>query len=65
MAQANRVAVYAHSGVEEYNNGNFEAINTDLKQAIECVKSYNEHTKQVFKILTLNLHQIVIQSIFL
>jgi hypothetical protein len=50
MAQANRVAVYANSGVEEYNHGNFEAINTDLKQAIECVKSYNEHIKKVVKL---------------
>jgi hypothetical protein len=50
MAQANRVAVYANSGVDEYNNGNFEAINTDLKQAIECVKSYNEHIKKTVKL---------------
>ncbi len=50
MAQANRVAVYANSGVEEYNNGNLEAINTDLKHAIECVKSYNEHIKKAVKL---------------
>ena len=50
MAQASRVAVYANSGVEEYNNGNFEAINTNLKQAIECVKSYNEHAKNAVKL---------------
>ena len=51
MAQANMVAGYVNSGVEEYNNGNFEAINTDLKQAIECVNSYNEHIKKVVKLL--------------
>ena len=50
MVQANRIAVYANSGVEEYNNGNFESINTDLKQAIECVKSYNEHIKKAVKL---------------
>ena len=50
MAQASQVAVYANSGVEEYNNRNFEAINTDLKQAIECVKSYNEHIKKAVKL---------------
>ena len=50
MVQANRIAVYANSGVEEYNNGNFEAINSDLKQAIECVKSYNEHIKKAVKL---------------
>ena len=49
MIQANRVAAYANSGVEEYNNGNFEAINADLKRAIECIKSYNEHIKKVVK----------------
>ena len=48
--RANRVAVYANSGVEEYNNGNLEAINTDLKHAIECVKSYNEHIKKAVKL---------------
>lgn len=50
MAQASLVAVYANSGVEEYNNENFEAINTDLKQAIECVKSYNERAKKAVKL---------------
>ena len=50
MAQANRVAAYANYGVEEYNNGNFEAINTDSKHAIECVKSYNEHLKKAVKL---------------
>jgi hypothetical protein len=51
MIQANKVAVYANSGVGEYNNGNFGALNSDVKQAIECVKSYNEHIKKAAKIL--------------
>ena len=51
MLQANKVAVYANSGVGEYNNGNFGALNSDVKQAIECVKSYNEHIKKVVKLL--------------
>ncbi len=55
MDQASWVAVYANSGVEEYNNGNFEAINTDLKQAIECVKSYNGHTKKAVKLSKLEV----------
>ena len=49
MLQANMVSVYANFGVEEYNNGNFVALNSDIKQAIECVKSYNEHIKKVAK----------------
>ncbi len=32
--------------VEVYNNGNFEAVNSDLKPAIESVKSYNEILKK-------------------
>jgi len=50
MLQANKVAVHANSGIEEYNNGNFVAINTALKQAIECVNSYNEHIKKAVKL---------------
>ena len=50
MVQANRVAVYANSGVGEFNNGNFEAVNSDVKQAIECVKFYNEHIKKAAKL---------------
>ena len=50
MVQANKVAVYANSGVGEYNNGNFGALNSDVKQAIECVKSYNEHIKKAAEI---------------
>jgi hypothetical protein len=41
MVQVNQVAVYANFGVEEYNNRNFEAINSDLKHATECVEFYN------------------------
>ncbi len=50
MVQANRVTVYANSGLEEYNNGNFEAVNSDLKQATECVESYNQHIKKATEI---------------
>jgi hypothetical protein len=50
MAQANMVSVYANFGVEEYNNGNFVSSNSDVKQAIECVKSYNEHITKVAKL---------------
>jgi len=51
MVQANKVAVYANSGVGEFNNGNFGAVNSDVKQAIECVKFYNEHIKKAAKLL--------------
>ena len=50
MLQANKVAVYAKSGVEEYNNKNLVALNSDVKKAIECVKSYNEHIQKVVKL---------------
>ncbi len=50
MVQANMVAVYANSGVEKYNNGNFITVNSDVKQAIECVNSYNEHIKKAAKL---------------
>ncbi len=46
MVQANKVAVYANSGLEGYNNGNFEAVNSDLKKATECIESYNQHIKK-------------------
>jgi O-glycosyl hydrolase len=50
MIQANKVAIYANSGIGEYNNENFGAVNSDVKQVIECVKSYNEHIKKTAKI---------------
>lgn len=50
MLQANKVAVYANSGVEAYNNRNFVSLNSNVKQATECVKSYNEHIKKAVKL---------------
>jgi len=50
MIQAKMVAVYTNSGIDKYNNGNFIAVNSDVKQAIECVNSYKEHIKKATKI---------------
>jgi hypothetical protein len=50
MLQANKVAVYANSGLEGYNNGNFEAVNSELKKATECIESYNQHIKKAAEI---------------
>ena len=43
MVQAQSAAVYIISGVEEYKKGNFEAGNSEMKQAVPNIKSFREH----------------------
>jgi hypothetical protein len=50
MVQANQVAGYATSGIEEYNNGNFGAVQSNLEQATKFMNSYNEHMKKANKL---------------
>jgi tetratricopeptide (TPR) repeat protein len=43
MVQAQSAAVYIIYGVEEYKKGNFEAGNSEMKQAVPNMKSFREH----------------------
>jgi len=43
MLQAQSAAVYIVYGVEEYKKGNFEAGNSEMKQAVPNMKSFREH----------------------
>ena len=43
MVQAQSAAVYIIHGVEEYKKGNFEAGNSEMKQAVPNIKSFREH----------------------